>query len=196
MKYKKRKAMEKRRRVFQHIKLQRDTWQRPRPAGSTPHWCSSLHRALLHRSTAQWWDAPQSRPPWSPPATGIQESNAKLDQKQWRWTQREALGTRLAKKIQGFVKFHLITTGELPSVSTSVMHLVSSWRSMSLGIVIGLFSKCPLYFLRSNVNIAHNNEQWNTERRLNWNTHMHKLPRTFWAQNSNWVLECYFSPFT
>lgn len=79
---KKEKQWKKRRRVFQYIKLQRDTWQRPRPAGSTPHWCSSLHWALLHRSTAQWWDTPQSRPPWSPPATGIQESNAKLDQKQ------------------------------------------------------------------------------------------------------------------
>lgn len=35
----------------------------------------------------------------------------------------------------------------LPNVSTSVMHFVSSCRSMSLGTVSGLLSMWPLYFL-------------------------------------------------
>lgn len=158
------------------MKNEKDTWRRQVRAGSRQHWCSSLRRAGPHCSTAPWWHTPQSPPRWNPPATGTRGSSATLkgereDSSLFRCLfdkflnpgktcNKEKLTAYIFKIVHQTKNLKVCVclstcvndslqthNGILPNVSTSVMHLVSSCRSMSLGIVSGLLSMWPLYFL-------------------------------------------------
>lgn len=123
----------------------KDTWQRRAPAGTRPRWCSSLPRPESGCSTAPLSDRPQWQPPWNPPATGTLGSSATLGGRRGR-------GQKIVGRVNLTLKWPSMKSadvcgGRSPNVSTSVMHLVSSCRSMSLGTVRGLLSMWPLYFL-------------------------------------------------
>lgn len=131
----------------------KDTWQKPVLAGTRPRWCSSLLRPESRCSRARLSDRPQSQPLWNLPATETRESSAMLRAKRGivKFTYMPYIQHGISWRVCDWKV--MIQLGELdvfylPNVSTSVMHFVSSCRSMSLGTVSGLLSMWPLYFLR------------------------------------------------
>lgn len=131
----------------------KDTWQMPIQVGTRPRWCSFLLTAEPSCSTVLLSDRPQLPQLWNPPTTGTLGSSAMLGGMQSIVieTINKKTCTAQYKQITGFdwdkTVFDICHLGFIPNVSTSVMHLVSSCKSMSLGTVRGLLSMWPLYFL-------------------------------------------------